>query len=776
MKNTCTLNAAFIATYPPRKCGIGTFTYDLAHSIEKLNGLEQETKKKFQIIAMHDLKEKYAFPPEVHFVIRDRVKADYRECAEYLNLTNVDVICLQHEYGIFGGDDGNHILYLLQHLRKPVISTFHTVLEKPSESQKATLKKIADYSVRIVVLAEKASELLSEIYRISEEKIIMIPHGVPDVPFLDSSFYKERFQAEGRKLILTFGLLGPGKGMEHVIEALPAVVRNHPDALYIVLGTTHPGVKHEQGEKYRLSLESTVKKLGLQEHVVFHNQYVTPERLIEFIVASDIYITPYLSREQISSGTLSYAVACGKAVISTPYWYAEELLKNDRGLLVPFKDRQAMAETISRLLSNEALRNKLRKKAYQSGRSMIWEEVAKKYDHIFECASTEHGREKSSKSGYQTPVGSAVLPEIKLDHLRLMTDDTGILQHALYRTPNRHEGYTTDDNARALIVAVMHYHLTHDVSVLPLLNIYMSFINYAYNPNTKRMHNFMAYNRQWMDITGSEDCQGRTIWALGYTIWLAPGRAIMGLANHLFQEVIKSVLNFTSPRAWAFSIMGCCFYLQRFGGDIEVRQIIRNLAEKLSALYSRHLTNEWQWFENIVTYENARLSQGLIAAGNELSNETWINQGIESLKWLIDIQKNPSSDCLSIIGNSAWYEKGGIKSAFDQQPVDAWAFLDACLNAFEITGDKNWINEAERAFSWFMGKNDKNEALYDFKNGGCHDGLHRGGVSDNQGAESTLSCLASIYQMYQITHDTAVRLLNDSEHEQKKMNPITDNQ
>lgn len=752
MKNSETLSAAFISTYPPRKCGIGTFSSDLVRSLKKIYIRDSDKGDHFQVVALNNISHGYDFPPEVHFTIREQYRGDYREAAEFLNLSTLDVVNLQHEYGIFGGDDGSHIVYLLQHLKKPVITTLHTVLDNPSPGQKETLKAITSLSTRIVVLAEKAIELLRTVYGVSEKKIVMIPHGAPDVPFLDASYYKDHFQAEERRVLLTFGLLSENKGIEYVLEALPAVVRTFPDVLYLVLGATHPNVKREQGERYRISLESRVKELGLQQHVVFHNQYVTLERLVEFLVATDIYITPYLSKEQISSGTLAYALACGKAIISTPYWYAEELLQSGRGMLVPFKNSELMAEKICTLLSNDVMRNRIRKNAYQFGRKMVWNEVARQYDTVFEQAATDYGRNWTGKQSKSKPLSGTVLPEIKLGHMSQLTDDTGILQHAIFRTPSRAEGYTTDDNARALMVAVMNHELFHDDSILPWVHTYLAFLNHAFDPLSGRMHNYMSYNREWLDTVGSEDSHGRAIWSLGYTIWQAPNHSVLSLANHVFREALKVCPDFSSPRSWAYCILGCNFYLDRFGGDTEVKHIIERLAEKLSSLYTRNHAQEWQWFENIVTYANARLPQGLLVAGQYLHDETMVHQGLESLGWLIKIQTVAKSKSLSLIGNSAWFKKNGRKSHFDQQPVEAYAIMDACLHAFEITGDETWRHEIDKAFAWFLGKNDKHDPLYDFKTGGCYDGLHRGGVNQNQGAESVLTWLASLHLMYKLLH------------------------
>ncbi len=752
MRNVNTLSCAFISTYPPRECGIGTFTYDLVQNLKKLSEFGVLSEDHLQVIAINNVPEGYDFPMEVNFIIREQYKSDYREAAEFLNQSAVDVVNLQHEYGIFGGDDGSHIVYLLSNLKKPIVTTLHTVLDKPTPGQKKNLEAIVSLSTLVVVLTDKAIEILTQVYGFSKEKMVMIPHGAPDVPFLDTSYYKDKFQAEDRQVLMTFGLLNPNKGIEYMINALPPIVKKHPDVLYIILGATHPNVKREHGEKYRIFLKCRVNELGLGNNVIFHNRFVSLETLIQFLVATDIYITPYLTREQISSGTLAYALTCGKAIISTPYWYAEELLKDDRGILVPFKNSEVLTDMIGELLENESKRNRLRKNAYQFGRQMIWREVANRYDNVFEQAVTELGRKKSSTPVFRKAAGQPALPEIKLNHMQLLTDDTGIMQHAVYRTPNRFDGYTADDNARALMIAALHFEMFHEENVLDLLHIYLAFLNHSFHTKLHRFRNFMSFSREWQEDIGSEDSHGRVLKSLGYTIRTAHSDAILSLSNQLFKQGLKATLQFSSPRAWAYTILGCLLYLSRFSGDTETKNIIVELGKRLSTMYINNNDKKWHWFEDIVTYSNARLPETLIAVGNYLGDEKMIEQGLESLQWLIGVQTASNSGHLSLIGNIGWYRKGGKKPKFDQQPVEVLSIMEACLRAYEVTGDEVWEKEVDKAFSWFLGKNDINECLYDFRTGGCYDGLQRGGVNLNQGAESTLTWLEALHLMYRFVH------------------------
>ncbi|MEJ2627612.1 MAG: glycosyltransferase family 4 protein [bacterium] len=756
MKNVNTLSCTFIATYPPRECGIGTFTHDLVKNLKQLSQSSSQREDHLQVIAINNISEGYDYTQEVNLTIREQYKSDYREAAEFLNQSVVDVVSLQHEYGIFGGDDGGHIVYLLNNLKKPVVTTLHTVLDKPSPGQKKILETIVSLSTLVVVLTDKAVQILTRVYGFSREKIAVIPHGAPDVPFLDTSYYKDNFQAENRQVLMTFGLLNPNKGIEYVINALPPIVKKYPQILYIILGATHPNVKRDHGEKYRVFLERRVNELGLGKNVIFHNRFVSLERLIQFLVATDIYITPYLVREQISSGTLAYALACGKAIISTPYWYAEELLKDDRGILVPFKDSAEMTNQISGLLGNESKRNRLRKQAYQYGRRMIWSEIAKQYDKVFERAVTEYGRKKRKTRLCRDSVEQPALPEIKLDHLRLLTDDTGILQHAMYRTPNRVDGYTADDNARALMTAVVHFDMFHEQGVLDLLHTYLAFLNHSFHPRLLRFRNFMSYSREWLEDVGSEDSHGRVLRSLGYTIRTAPSDEILSLSNQLFKQGLKITLQFSSPRAWAFTILGCLLYLSRFSGDTETKNIVIELGKRLSVMYSHNKDKNWHWFEDVVTYSNARLPEALIAASDYLGDETMLKQGIESLQWLLEIQTSSNGGHLSLIGNNGWYRKGGTKPKYDQQPEEVLSIMEACVCAQKVTGKKVWQKEVDKAFTWFLGKNDINECLYDFRTGGCYDGLQRGGVNLNQGAESTLTWLRALHLMYGIVHQAEV--------------------
>ncbi|RKY71098.1 MAG: glycosyl transferase family 1 [Candidatus Latescibacterota bacterium] len=754
------LYISFIATYPPRQCGIATFTHDLASTVARLQGEEIGHGDRVQIVALNNIPQGYPYGEEVRFEIQAQKRMDYRKAADFLNYSEIDVVSLQHEFGIFGGEKvegehilGEYVLSLLSNLKKPVVTTLHTVLGEPSPGQKEVLQAVCGYSTLVEAQSRKAVELLEEVYDVPKEKVVMIYHGAPDVPFLDPAYYKDQFHAEGRKVVLTFGLLSPNKGIEVAIEAMAQVVEEVPDVLYIILGATHPEVRRKYGESYRISLERMVEELGLEEHVAFYNRFVTSDELIRALVSADVYITPYLSKEQIVSGTLTYAVACGKAIISTPYWHAEELLGDDRGRLVPFGDSEALAEELIRLLEDEEERLKLRKRAYQFGRKMVWREVAGTYIEVFRRAFEEYGtlRPRARRSMARRPS----LLEVDLRHLKTLTDDTGVLQHSIFSIPDRYHGYTTDDNARAAIVAVTHWRLFKEEEVVPLLKIYLSFLRYALDEETGRMHNFLSFDRRWSDEEGSEDCHGRSIWALGSVVAHPPDEAILGFATSLFNMALPACEGFKYPRGWAYSVLGILSYLRRFGGDRDAKETCIGLAERLLDMFKRNSSEGWPWCEEVLTYANARLPQALIGVGRTFGIEGMLEQGLRSLKWLLELQTAEGGH-ISVIGNKGWFPKGGEKARFDQQPIELAGLADACYEAYLATGERRWLGEIARCFDWFLGRNDLHEALYDFRTGGCKDGLRPAGANQNQGAESTLSWLMVLLRMHEIAKEEDV--------------------
>jgi glycosyltransferase involved in cell wall biosynthesis len=725
----------------PRQCGIATFTTDLCEAIAA-----EYDGTTCIALPVNDIEAGYAYPDRVRFELAEKDISSYLRAADFLHTNNVDLVCLQHEYGIYGGRAGSHILALLRELHMPIVTTLHTILRDPDPEQKRVLQEIAALSDRLVVMSARGAEFLQEVYQVSAKKIDLIPHGIPDVPFVDPSFHKDLFGVEGKTVLLSFGLLSANKGIENVIAALPDILVRHPNVVYIILGATHPHVKRDEGEKYRLSLQRLAKEKGVEEQVIFYNQFVSLEELIEFIGAADIYITPYLNQAQIVSGTLAYTLGAGKAVISTPYWYAEEMLADERGALVPFHDPKALADQVIDLLDNDAKRHAMRKRAYLYGRRMVWPQVARLYMESFERARSERRhfslRSLTVKALDENP---GELPPLKLDHLRHMADETGMLQHAIFTVPNYHHGYTTDDNTRALMVSTLLEEMGSG-EALELAPRFLAFVWYAFNVETKRFRNFMDYQRHWLEDGGSDDCHGRALCALGTVLGRSNTPALHSMAGWLFEKALPPMLETTSPRAWAFALIGIHEYLKRFAGDRVASQVRDELAERLLALYRDHRTDEWRWYEDVLTYCNAALPHAMLMSGQSIADDAMTQAGLESLGWLADLQRSAKGHFIPI-GSNGFYRQGGERARFDQQPVEAQAMVSACLEAARITRDKRWRNEARRAFEWFLGRNDLNLPIYDPKTGGCRDGLHPDRANENQGAESTLAYLQASLEL-----------------------------
>ncbi len=750
MPENATPRIAMIGSYVPRRCGIATFTRDVAAAVAgACQRSGQRDGHPVPIVAMNDRDHEYQYGPEVVVEVHQQRREEYRNAADVLNTARIDAVSLQHEYGLFGGDCGEYLFELLDRLRRPLVSTLHSILSEPTPKQREVLSRLCEQSSAVVVMANRARMILTEVYDVPTDRIRLIPHGVPDVPFGDTEPWKERFGLSGRTMILTFGLLGPGKGIETSLEALSRVVEAHPDVAYVILGVTHPSIKRESGELYRLSLERKAVELGIQKNVLFHNRYVTNEDLYEYLQAADIYTTPYRAKEQITSGTLAYAVAAGKAVISTPYWHAQELLINGRGRLVEFDDVDGFAKCFNELLSDEAERNKVCKAAYEFGRSMIWPRVGEEYVKVIERAKHEFADAAREQVAQRKLLMRMSLPEPRFDHLFAMSDDTGMLQHAVYATPDRSHGYCTDDNARALIVTAMGCELFQSDELLPYLRTYLSFLHFAQNSATGRFRNFMSYDRRWLEEDGSDDSQSRAIWALGYLISHAPDEAARRLATDLFRSSVAALETVQWTRSWSMSILGLHYYLRQFPEDASMRGHQARLAEKLMAEFSKVASDDWPWIADSVTYDNGRLPQALIIAGLTLDRGEMVDLGLHVLRWLFEVQ-TASQGHLSIIGNKGWLTRDGERSRFDQQSLEPAALIGACKAAFRASGDGKWLSEMRRCFEWYVGRNDLGLSMVDFKSRGCFDGLTEAGVNENQGAESVLSWLLSLLIMHEM--------------------------
>jgi glycosyltransferase involved in cell wall biosynthesis len=711
------------------------------------------------VLPVNDTEQGYDYPARVRWSLAQDDATSYQEAAAFLNFNNIDMVCLQHEYGIFGGPAGSHILHLLRGLKMPVVTTLHTVLREPDADQLRVMEEIAELSDRLIVMSQLSSQFLQEIFKVPGSKIDMVPHGVPDLPFLDPNFYKDRFGVEGKAVLLTFGLLSPNKGIENVIQAMPQILSKHENVVYLVAGATHPHVLCRDGDKYRASLQALAKEVGVESRVIFHDRFVSPEEMAEFIGAADIYITPYRHEAQVVSGTLAYALGAGKAIISTPYWHALELLDDGRGALVPFQNPNAIAQKTIELLTTPALRHAMRKRAYLFARDMVWKKAAQGYMESF-------GRVRSDRletprvqfSARATPKSLNQIPELKLNHVNTLTDDTGMLQHAIFTIPNRAEGYTTDDNARALIFSVLLDQLGGDQSGTEQLGKaesanpdwpfrYLAFLEHAFNPEKKRFRNFLGYNHRWKEEQGSEDSHGRALWALGTLLARSTNQGLRGAAGRLFEVSVPAVVEFHSPRACAYALLGMQEYLHAYPGDRDAQRVRLALAQRLLEMYESIRRPGWQWFEDVVAYGNARLSQAMLLVGSACGNERMLSAGLDSLDWLMDTQRCPINGHFVPIGSQGFYRRGGEQARFDQQPIEAAGAVSACLQAHRVTGDHRWRSQAWSAFNWFLGDNDLQLPLYDSATGGCRDGLHPDRANQNQGAESTLSFLMALLEM-----------------------------
>jgi glycosyltransferase involved in cell wall biosynthesis len=740
---------AFVGNYLPRECGIATFTTDLCSAL----AVEYGSARLFAI-PVNDPESSYEYPEQVRLEITQDDLASYERAADFLNFNGNDLVCLQHEYGIYGGVAGRHILTMLRRLKMPIVTTLHTVLREPDAHQRAVLEEIAQLSDRLVVMSDLGSQLLGEVYAIPSGKIDVIPHGVPDLPFMDPNYFKDKFGTEGKSVLLTFGLLSPNKGIENVILALPAVLARHPNVTYIVSGVTHPHIRKRDGERYREELQMLATRLGVSDHLIFNNRFISNEELVEHVGAADIYITPYQQEAQVVSGTLAIAFGAGKAIISTPYWHAKELLAEKRGVIVPFGRSDAIAEAILALLENDAERHAMRKRAYLHSRGTTWPKTAHAYMSSFQRARFERSFQPRPKQLLDESMdlmdGTGYLPILNAGHLLALTDDTGILQHAIFSVANTSEGYTTDDNARALMVSSR---LDEDIAYgghekhVNLSSRYLSFLWLAFHTESGRFRNFLGYDRRWLEDVGSEDSHGRALWALGSVLGRSQDAGLRGAAGRLFEAAVPAALTFSSPRAWAFSVLGLQAYLDWFPGDRVIQGIRNALANRLLDIYDRCRSDQWHWFEERLSYSNARLPQALILTGWRSNNKRMVEAGIESLEWLVAAQQGGDSEIFVPIGSNGFFARGAKKARFDQQPVEACATVSACQEVYRLTRDSHWQTEAQRAFRWFLGKNDLLAPLYDPITGGCRDGLHPDRVNENQGAESTISFLMALLEM-----------------------------
>lgn len=756
----------YVSSYPPRRCGIATFTQDLVNAVGKFNPLN-----KAEIIPVIDDGSSYEYESNIKCQIVQSDFQGYMKAVDYINRLDLNLVNIQHEFGLFGGEEGEYIVHLIQKIKKPVVTTLHTILPNPSLKMEKVVQAIGKYSDAVVVLTSYGAKLLIQRYNIKPSKIFVIPHGVPEVHFYPSLRVKKILGLEDKIILSTFGLINKGKGIEYVLSAIPKIIKEHPNILYLILGATHPQVKKREGESYREMLENKVKELEIEGYVQFQNKFLPYDELIKYLIATDVYITPYIQKDQIASGTLAYAVGCGKAVVSTPFIYAQELLSDNRGMLIQFRDSDSIALAVNQILADVKLKSTLEKNAYRFGRHMIWINVAKEYIKLFrrvniialikeKLSSIESTIEnklkitlrKTTKIAKAEAVKEAAVktalfiqgyPVLKLTHLKKLTDDTGIIQHAFYSVPNKKSGYTLDDNARALIFTVKYYKQHKDKDIFSLINTYLSFVHYAYLNNGK-FHNFMSYDRHWLDEIGSEDSIGRAIWSLGYTYYSQIDILISEMAKNLFDDVISKIGSMNSLRAKAFILMGLYWYY-RINPRKDIIEKINEFANSLLEHYNKTSTSSWGWFEPYLTYANGRLPQSLFYAYEITRDKSYLEVATKSINFLTDILI--IDDELVLIGNEEWYEKDGIRALYDQQPIDAGCMVEVFITAYRITKQKHYYDKAWMSFKWFFGKNSSKQVMYDSVNGGCFDGLPASGLNRNQGAESTLVYLSSYLEL-----------------------------
>ena len=719
---------ALIGNSPPRLCGIATFTRDLHQALRSaFPGID------IDLYAMTDPGGSYAYGPEVTCSIAQEDLNDYRAAAQRINDSRANVVLVQHEYGIFGGSAGALLLRLLDRVDAPVVVTLHTVLEQPNADQRAVIEALARRASKLIVMAEKGRELLVRVHGISWNQIAVVPHGVPDRPFVKPETVQERFGFGGRRVLLTFGLLSPNKGIETMIRALPAIVAAHPESLYVVLGATHPHLVAREGEAYRDSLKALAEELGVAQAVRFIDGFLDQEALLDYLQAADVYVTPYLNETQITSGTLSYAVALGKPTVSTPYWHAAELLAGGVGVLVPFGDSRRFAEEIITLLDEPARMAEMANRAYGIGRTMLWSALAEAYVSV--CEEAVRRRPVRIQRLQRPTERVAVKP--RLDAVERMTDATGMIQHSNYAVPDRNHGYCVDDNCRALML--MHRIEGEDEARADrLATVYGAFVQHAWNGELGRFRNFMGFDRQWLEAEGSEDSFGRSLWAIGATAAEARSPNMRRWALNLFDQVAPHALALGSLRTWAFALLGADAVLRRHRDHPIAWTLVRDFGARLIGELRRERRDGWTWFEPVLAYDNARLPEAVLRAGELIGDKTMIDEGLAAFEWLDQRQTN-SDGQFRAVGTDSFGRAYAEPLPFDQQPLEAWATADAALFAYKLTGQSRWLDTAWRAQGWYLGENDLSLPIATLADGGCYDGLMSDRVNLNQGAESILA-------------------------------------
>ncbi len=716
---------ALIGTYIPRKCGIATFTGDIVEQSGKFH-----PDIHFDVYAMADAAAPVDHGGIAGEIIKD-LRSEYVRAARQINESGVDAVWIQHEYGIFGGECGEMILDLVDRVAAPLIVTLHTVLAQPSDKQRRIVERLVDRASQVMVMARHSRDLLMRLYDIGDARITVIEHGAPDRPFGRQDEFKRALGLEGRTVMTSFGLIGPGKGLEHVIQALPAITARHPEFLYRIVGATHPNLIAEQGESYRESLRALADDLGVSSHVEWVDRFVETEELLDQLEASDIYVTAYPNLQQSTSGTLSYAVALGKAVISTPYLHAEELLSDGVGKLVEPCSSDAIADAVNGLLENPVGLEAIQRRAYARGRETIWPRYADAVVRLIDKVAADAPLRRIAE--LETPALSAFLA---------MCDDTGMFQHAIGMVPDRRHGYCLDDNARALMLASQ-ADVMDEATADRLSACFAAFINHAWNPEAKRFRNFMNFDRSWCEDCGSDDANGRALWALGHTALHGRSEDIRWWARGLFDEALSMMEEIGSPRAIAFAALGAACRVEGEPDHAGALALLDRSGELLHRLLAESRRPDWAWFEAVLGYDNPRLSQALIEAGRITGRGEWTLAGLSSLRWIASMQLSATGRFRPVGSDTFTHPHEALP--FDQQPLEAQAAVEAAVSAYRVDPSRRWIDHARTAYRWFFGENDRGAVLADLRTGQCRDGITPRGPNRNCGAESILAFQLAYY-------------------------------
>lgn len=724
----------------PRQCGLATYT---SHSVAAL-------KSEFpQLVIDHyamDDGNGAVYGPDVKIAIpADSIPA-YVHAGNAIRRSGAQLLWLHHEFGIFGGSAGDYLLSLLRQLDIPLVVTLHTVLPDPDSEQMRVMRNIIARAARIIVMAERAAQLLQTVYSVPAGLIHVIPHGAPDRPLSETGVWKKKLGIGDRPVVLTFGLLSPGKGIETAIQAMPAIAEKHPDLLYLIVGASHPALRRREGEAYRQSLQQLVAELGLINHVRFIDRFLDNEELLDHLQAADIYLTPYPGRNQVTSGTLSYALAMGRPVVSTPYIHAEEALANGIGTLVPFGDSQAIAAAISALLDDPKALKEQAARVWHAARKTIWEQNARSVMSVLSDTKSRSASAPRDGHGMVAPM------QVRLEGIAAMTDDVGIAQHTKFVVPDRRHGYCVDDNARALMLVCQTQAGTPEERER-LARIYAAFVEHSWNGDALRFRNFMSYDRRWLEDAGSEDSNGRTLWALGSVARDAPQSHLRTWASELFDDALPLVETLHAPRAIAFAMLGMTAVLDANPGHAECQRLLADALALFKRLMAQAQRPDWSWFEIMLSYDNARLPQAVIGAGQTLGDEEAVEVGLATLRWLLDIQRAPAGH-FRPVGTESFGRPYARPEPFDQQPLEAAATIDACLSAWRAQPTRNWIEAAHRAYGWFGGDNDLGASLISEDGTICHDGFGPQGINLNAGAESMLALQMARHSLHELAGES----------------------